>query len=417
MNRSKLLTRIVLFIAMALAVAVTQTSTGKLRTTQANGRADSRPFRMLVLGDSVMWGQGLSDNNKFSHLVAKWVCEQRNAGNCPSSQDVDLHVEAHSGAVLAAPKSKSEEKEEQDCLQENSPLRCHGEVPNAYPTIWSQVDLALRHYSKNQAAPETIDLILVDGGINDLGAPKILLPVFGGNITDQARTYCYDPMKKLLAKAHSAFPNAIIVVAGYFPLVSNNTPLDIVSETFRDLFPHISLHSADKNALKESAKAQQGIAEPAIAEGMFETLPERSKKWKNGSDAFLRQAVEEFNETQTQAGGKAPAVFAGIKFADENAYAAAHSFLWQLGPKGTASFACPDYLGVLAKILGNLIVNDEQQSTRPCACILAGVARGGEGIFCMRAGAFHPNIFGAKAYAEAIERQLQTLHQQGSFRL
>jgi hypothetical protein len=363
-----------------------------------------------------MWGQGLADKNKFSHLIAGWICEQRNGGDCSSVQDVDLHVEAHSGAVLAAAASKSEQRDEQDCLQETIPLRCRGEVPYAYPTIWSQVDLAQRHYSTHQIPPETIDLILVDGGINDLGAPKILFPIFG-DIKQHAKNYCYEPMKKLLAKAHTAFPNATIVVAGYFPLVSKETPIDTVFKAIRDLFPTFELHSADKKAIKESAEAETMDTEQRKAKGIFETPAERSKKWKDASDAALQNAVDDFNQTQTAGGPNAPAIFAGIKFDDENAYAASKTFLWQLGPKGTASFECPNYLGLLGSLLKNLIVNDEQQSIRPCTCLLAGMGNGGRGIFCMRAGAFHPNILGAQRYFDAIRRQLEMLREKGSLKI
>jgi hypothetical protein len=360
-----------------------------------------------------MWGQGLADEHKFSHLTARWICEQRNGGICSSASDVDVQVEAHSGAVLAEA-DPADQKKELDCLQEVAPPRCRGEVPYAYPTIWSQVDLAVRHYSQRSIPAETIDLILVDGGINDMGALKILNPL-SGNIVQHAKNYCNDPMKRLLVKTHGVFPNAVIVVAGYFPLVSRETPLDVIFKAIHDLFPEVHLLSADKKAIKESVEAE---GEPAKARAnILESPAERSRKWKDASDAALQDAVSDFNKAQPGNPANQWSIFTTVKFSDENAYAASNSFLWQLGPKGQASFECPNYQGLLGTLLKNLIVNDEQQLVRPCACILAGMDHGGDGIFCMRAGAFHPNRLGAQAYFEAIRNRLDNLRRNGTLKL
>src|SRR5215831_268909 len=422
MNRSKLLTRTVLFAGTVLAIALTQTSTGNLRRTQAKTPQSSRPFRMLVLGDSVMWGQGLAENNKFSHLVAQWICAERNGGVCPAPADVDLVVEAHSGAVVIVPQKngeidKNENEKNEECLREPMPLRCQGEVPYAYPTIVSQVDLAVRQYSKRAIPAETIDLILVDGGINDYGAPKILLPFLGGNVADKAEEHCHEPMKKLLTSAHAAFPNATIVVAGYFPLVSKDTHLiATIFKTIKDVFPKQEVNSKDKQAIMESdpEEMKKASAKPKKASSIFETLPERSLKWRDASNKWLNKAVQEFNDAQTASGGKAAAIFAGVTFADENAYAASHSFLWQLGAKDATPFECPDFQGAIGALLQNLVVNDQQQAIRPCMCIRAGRGDDGHGISCMRAGAFHPNVLGAQAYFEAIKKQLDSLRANGS---
>ena len=54
----------------------------------------SDALQMLVLGDSIMWGQGLRDEEKFSSRVKCWLQEKTN-------REVKLHVEAHSGAVIS----------------------------------------------------------------------------------------------------------------------------------------------------------------------------------------------------------------------------------------------------------------------------------------------------------------------------
>jgi len=51
---------------------------------------------MIVFGDSIMWGQGLNDANKFSTLVSNRLATYLSAQGI----SVDLHVFAHSGATV-----------------------------------------------------------------------------------------------------------------------------------------------------------------------------------------------------------------------------------------------------------------------------------------------------------------------------
>ena len=55
---------------------------------------NGQPPVMLVLGDSVMWGQGLEDGNKFYQLVFDQL-SQKYAG-------LQAAMRAHSGAVIGA---------------------------------------------------------------------------------------------------------------------------------------------------------------------------------------------------------------------------------------------------------------------------------------------------------------------------
>ena len=47
------------------------------------------PLQMLVIGDSIMWGQGLKDDEKFSSRVKCWLEEKTN-------REVRIHMEARS---------------------------------------------------------------------------------------------------------------------------------------------------------------------------------------------------------------------------------------------------------------------------------------------------------------------------------
>src|SRR6266550_2549646 len=62
------------------------------RQTSANQHA-GRPLNMLILGDSIMWGQGLKTEHKSWYHVKVWLEKT-------SGQAVIEKIEAHSGAVV-----------------------------------------------------------------------------------------------------------------------------------------------------------------------------------------------------------------------------------------------------------------------------------------------------------------------------
>ena len=57
-------------------------------------------FNMVVIGDSIAWGNGLNKKSKYSYLVADWLQEKLN-------RPVEVTVYAHSGAAIAGESGKS----------------------------------------------------------------------------------------------------------------------------------------------------------------------------------------------------------------------------------------------------------------------------------------------------------------------
>ena len=362
-----------------------------------------RPFRMLVLGDSVMWGQGLKTEHKLSYQVRDWICAQRNNGTCANPDDVDIYVEAHSGAVIAKPDVK-DQKEEERFTRSTFPVRFPGEVNNAYPTVWGQVDLARRYYTENLIPLEEVDLIIVNGGINDMGPTKILIPKpFERKITEDAKEFCGTAMEAVLKKIVRAFPNARIIVPGYFPLVSLKTPPKILLQT---------ILAAIKGAKEENAEVADDGSNPR-PNPLVKRLAARSTEWTVASNDALEKAVANLNsgESRLPIGnhpGAPPqaslrAQFVSVEFKPENAYGPKETFLWKLvGREPNTELECAD-----KNILGKLIVGDELQvHERPCMCDQAGRRNN---IVCLRAGAFHPNTEGAKAYFRAIKSKLERI--------
>lgn len=399
--------------------------------------APRRPLRILALGDSVMWGQGLLDEDKFSHRVSKWLCEQRGGGTCRNKEDVQLHVEAHSGAVIAEPKKGSrDEKTEERFTREVAPVRYYGEVNNAYPTVGGQIKLARRHYEKNSIPPSEVDLVILNGGINDLNAATLLVhKLFGGNVTERVNRY-FAPMPGILEQVAETFPNARIVVTGYFPLVSEATPENVLWVTIKDwlsvrdaerrgvsdrLKEWLSLRKAEKKLVEKAIKEEEkrsrrgkgGKSKPGITLSM---MAARSREFVQASNYALEAAVNGLNQNKkfpplpvVRAGdGATPpeasmrALFVGVDFKPEHAYAAKESYLWKVGgARPGLNLKCAD-----DDLFKDLVTEDDMQENRPCMCDHAGR---GTDLVCFRAGTFHPNKKGANAYYEAIRGKLETI--------
>jgi hypothetical protein len=372
-----------------------------------------RPLRMLVLVDSVMWGQGLLDENKFSYKLRNWLCEQRGNAGCQNKEDVQIHVEAHSGAIITRPREKKDEEMEQRFTREVAPLKFYGEVNEGHPTVWGQIELAQRYYKNNSIPLSEVDLIIVNGGINDMSGTKLLVNrLIGGDIRKLVEKHWKD-MKGLLEKAADTFPNARIVVPGYFPLISESTPPHILFETLKEwLFGSKEENEKMEKAIDKDWAAQSGETKDARANLILRDLAERSKQFVTESNAALESAVRELNKNRPRlavvpSGPETPpdeaslrAMFVAIPFADENAYAASSTFLWKLGRRqGPFNLKCAE-----DNIVTKFVVNDEMQNDRPCMCDHAGRRND---LVCFRAGAFHPNREGAKAYYEFIRKRLE----------
>lgn len=290
-------------------------------------------FRIVTFGDSVPWGQGLPESLKFDALL-KQALEQRRAGTV-----VTLERFAHSGAVIG--------------FHPTSGGPAHGEVPVARPTVAEQVD----HFHNS---PETVDLVLVNGGINDVGVATILNPFsLLPPLSARIESACHDRMLALLRKVSAKFTKTTcrIFVTGYYPILSDQSdPLNIPD--FLRMF---------------------GIAAPTVPTGgiFLDPIVDRCEKFFSKSTLHLRAAVAETGDPRIR--------FISSGFTEANAVFVPHTaFLWGLdrllnpedpvaaerGPQCDITFSDP-----LA------FLHREQ---------------------CHRASAGHPNVAGAIQYKNQI---------------
>jgi hypothetical protein len=288
---------------------------------------------MLAFGDSIMWGQGLAENQKFATLVRDWM--KTNLLGRP----VTFVNFAHSGARVWPDTV-------QDAL---APLP--GEVPAKFPSIHRQLHSALDTLTARNIRPSEIDLVLLNGGINDIGVASILSPfASSGGVRDLTRDTISTRMNHLLPLAASLFSNAKFIVPGYFPIVTEDSATPEVT----------ALLGVLGGVLFTPLVKQQLIA--------------NCSAFYTEADAGLRAAV-------TAQNGRTPnrCVFADPGFSMYNGYGASQRFLFNTGE------------------------SDPMVVSRKDSCGAAGM---GLDVLCTSASMGHPNVNGAVKYANAMTAKL-----------
>ena len=282
-------------------------------------------FRIVNIGDSIPWGQGLLENEKYDTQVA-------------AALGASLQRFAHSGAVIDA----------------SSPGgAANGEVPESHPTILEQCDAFTD-------SAGTVDLVLVDGGINDVGVATILNPLaIVPALASRIVIACHDRMLTLLQKVSAKFtkPSCKILVTGYYVIISSQSdPIQIPKM--------LSVH---------------GIALPEFVPeaDFFGLVINRCEQFATDSATQLQNAIRDAHDARI--------TFVPSGFTDANAvFVPGTSLLWGLddllNPEDPVAAQrhrqCDITFGQPLEIL-----NREQ---------------------CYRASAGHPNVAGAAQFAREI---------------
>lgn len=332
----------------------------ELLDSSAGHARQARSFEMLVLGDSIMWGQGLKDEQKFSSQVERWI-----RARLPGIE-VHRHVLAHSGAQIKA-----------NAAEDAKPAK-HGEVPDRYPSIIAQLATARAGAFPLHAPldPRAVSLVLLDGGINDFGSKKLLDPtVDRAWVKEHTRKLTVDRMRGLLPQVAAAFPNAKIVVTNYFQIVSEESDMALLW----DLLVFWSLVGGAINAM--TAPLRTLLSNHCLAfheestAGFREVVAEANRQLMATDKArFPIRSVAQVDLTRTQ--GRV--AFAEVPFGPRNAYGASETFLFYVKEP------------------------DPVTAERKLACAQQVPVASPEYPNCLYASTGHPNVRGARAYADAI---------------
>ena len=332
-------------ILLAAAIASCATS---------NSSAQAPPSRMVVLGDSVMWGQGLSEDNKIHSRVANLLQD------CLGSRPSEILIRAHSGAIIGVGDNTVQ-----------TPLP--GEIPTSYPTI-------LQQCNNFADSPGTVDLVILNGGANDVGGVRILHPFVPIDvILGDVETHCHQGMTNLLEQASRKFtnPNATIVVNGYYQIISHETPPAFLAA----LLTGVGVIVSGAWSPVPGMTIGEGVT-AVVTLQIHDTIATKCQRFADDANTKLRTAVNEANAVNQGLGRTVRIVFADPRFGPANSMLASQTRLYALNL--------------------DLSPQDAVATTRAVQCAQVGSPPAPPRFGCERASMYHPNHSGAQAYADAI---------------
>jgi hypothetical protein len=376
-----------------------------------------RPLNIVTLGDSIMWGQGLPEQLKFRTLVANWLQAQYGSGRTV----IQWPTHAHSGAVTgmgAWPGYTNNQDPDSWSIIHLPTYPYPGEVPSDYPSISFQIGMTVRDLQNQKVSPADVDLVLLDGGANDLSIENILNPALvetnislskfevanGPNwVRTKTNQLCVAHMKALLPLVLNQFPNAVVVVTGYYPIVSEKTDLLLLNEYLALLGLVPTAAGAITTGTAGAGLAALGtyvsIAVPASI-GLRSTLVDRSSAFSQTAFNSLSDVVNQSNQ-----GLVTPRVaLAWPAFSEDNSYGAPNTYLFKAGEylgdevRGGKGQAPP---GDWKTLQGIAYYRGEECSSVGSRNYIGSLLK------CYDASIGHPNPLGAQAYANAIISQLQ----------
>lgn len=292
-----------------------------------------RPGSELYLfGSSVLWGQGHAEGDKIGTRVAEWI-------GSSYGENVKVRLLAHSGAFLTGG-------------PEDGARPPHGEVPSPWPSVLNQISGVAKAKSGKVR-------ILIEGGINEVGGGRISNPTTAPEyISSATKAACYTKMKEVLGELSERFPAAEIYVIGYYQILADR-----------------ARHGEVEEMLK-----QEGVPPGELEDGDFDfrdRAVENSRRFRELSDKWLRQAAEETGKTHA---GRCEFVSSGFEE-------------WE------GMFGDP-------ALVFNPWTRDPMRRKRARYCTLA-IARGQTGLHCYLAATGHPNGEGVNRYVSQITAAME----------
>ena len=379
-------------LALAIGIGLLSGATAAAQggCPNKNRLAVDNPLRMLVLGDSILWGQGLRKERKSWWRVKCWLEDK-------TGREVKEDIRAHSGALLETPANTSIRFRSND-----------NEVNQPLPTVNQQLDEALQSYRDNGSS---VNLILVDGCINDVGVSNLLNAAASlESLRPRIEAHCRGGMTELLRRIVVGFPNAQVLVTGYY----------------RSISPQTDDNAFLRLLVKKLARDEEGARESKVRVLTYREMRQQliaiSEEWYQLSTANLTSAVGRVNQELNEKSLPSRVTFVEIDFWPEHAFAAPDTLLWnfKLGSTNLSGFR--HLIVALSFGTAAFKTNDETRDERSKSCKETfkkpkGVKetkaekefREESYLTCRYASLGHPNQMGALVYAEAIKGHLQSL--------
>ncbi len=345
--------------------------------------AVGEPLEMLVLGDSIMWGQGLRPEEKFSWRIKCWLQEKTN-------REVKQTVFAHSGALISANPGTAPRFKSNDA-----------EVNLPYPSINEQLDHARDFYGPGSA---NVSLILLDGCINDVDVSNLLNVTTSANwLRERINTSCKVGMHDLLSRVTQGFPNARVIVPSYYRIVSDSTADNAF---IRLLAKNLNNENPEARRMKDKE--------------LRERLIMLSELWYKDSTAASGEAVEMANAGLAARNLPPRVSFVEIDFWPEHSFSAADTLLWNFMFGSTNLSGLRKFIVILSLGTAAYKPNDNVRESRVRSCNETFKEPKGQKetdaekrgrkdrlLICRYASLGHPNQMGALIYTEAIKAELR----------
>jgi len=375
-----------LLVALVALTVVTGSSGFAQTPATVGGRAtEGNQLNMLVLGDSITWGKGLRKEDKFWWRIKNWLQDK-------TGRVVKEKIEAHSGALIETTPGLKPFFTSHD-----------GEINLITPTINDQIDDARNYYGDTSQ----VDLVLVDGCINDVDVRNLLdastsLPALDQKIKEK----CGRRMQPLLQRITTEFPNAHVVVTSYYKIIS--------SESANNSFTRLLV----KKLASQTPEARQ-----MSDREMREKLIAISALWYQTSTQSLKEAVAAANSELGKNSSKQRVLFAEIQFSPEHAFSAPDTLLWNFKFGSTNLSGLRKAIVVVTCGTAAYKPDDQLRESRAKSCKetyrkprdgnveskAEKERREVSDLACRYASLGHPNQMGELIYTEAIKGQLQWL--------
>ena len=340
-----------------------------------------RPFEMLVIGDSLIWGQGLFEKDKFYTLTADWL----RTDAFGQSRQVNLMVKAHSGATI---RFDAKEAEKYRAAGRDETHFYQGEVNVSTPSMWKQVETASTDY-KSRGRDRGADLVMLSAGITDLAVEGVLNPFQDPRMLPrQIEEVCQKRVGALLAHIAEHNPDSKIAVVGYYPIIS---PRSSRSAVFNGWLETLNV----PNWLQ--GLANNPVMRPLLFGRLFKKALIRSRIWSSDSDRQLRTAVAGHN---TKAGWE-QAIFIPSVLTEENAVETPNTLLFRMHKNGTVEDPLFSKRKADCKAAFDELKSVTGIQNSPKRCTVAAIG--------------HPNPAGSRSYFESIKASIKPhldLHRQ-----
>jgi lysophospholipase L1-like esterase len=338
------------------------------------------PFSIAVCGDSILWGVGLQKSQKIHELVARKIAED-------SGTPCQIQHFAQTGAKLVLAEEQFGIGTTRDATVvrgigetfeiADEPGRHEQETPHSTPSILRQVELI--------DDPEAVDLIIVNGGANDVGIQTFLDPCSTREaIAGAAERHCHGGMLRVLRRIGERCPNARVMVLDYYPVFSTQSDIDI------------DKLGAVLWVMTGGIVAAAGGVLSLL--GLANTVADVSSHWVNYSWQFLGKAVADAN---AEMGNRFRLASGG--FGKDHAMFAPSSRLFGLEFNGRNFHLERDYLPHAVAMIGPV---DSRSAQRRGMCNRESLSYT-DRKFCQCASAGHPSPTGAIMYQQAILSQLK----------